>query len=822
MRARALSCAAFLLAMLLLSACRTGTRAPAISPEPEAGAPVAALAGQSRAYVLAAHLSAVPGPGAEARTGDVVMENGPAVFVVAGAGAGRFGPAAGNLIDAALQGGEDRMRLLIPLLGGGTPRHPVYTEVRVESAGGPDVPCAVVAEGALLGEPLVRVGTTYTLFPDSRALLVETRVENGTGEPLPLFGLRDVLCHGRTLRFVPDTGLFPAGRTSSSEWIAFFYEGRAWGVISDEANPMEGAHSAGDSLLRYGTVDILPGESRLYRRRIVVAPGGPEAIRRDARLGGGGAVSHLAVSVVERDGGGPVPRAALYLLPADGSGAVNLLADDAGRAEFRLPAGVYGLGLRAPGRAPVGPVRLECSPGAGYRLTLPMSERAEAALAVRERVNDVVSPTAGRVRIQPAPADGPAFAWEPWCRAALMHGAEEQRVPLPVSGGPLPTECRLVASRGPLYKVAQARVAAFPGQATRLRAVLDRVVDPGEYVAVDFRQHTEASADCALTVRERALLNACEGLQAAVVSDSVFRDLASLPLPGDLCALVPGRRVEVSGVGSFSFYPVTSADGWADDFAAAVSADDSAEGILATIRNLFPGSLVQVDKPLDAGCGVLALTGELPDAEFDALEILSGRDVNGARRLLARWFDLLNDGRWVIATGGSGSRGLAGAEAGVARTFVRCPGEGDVPRLDAVARAIRDLRRAPDAFVTNGPFIEAALNGQPIGSLQTVRAGKARLELRVLAAPWVDVSWVKVYCNGELIQEFPVLPGANPLRCDRAFEVAVTGDCWFVVQAEGDKPMDLVYGTGDPPTPWAVTNPFRVDADGDGLVWPRR
>jgi hypothetical protein len=247
------------------------------------------------------------------------------------------------------------------------------------------------------------------------------------------------------------------------------------------------------------------------------------------------------------------------------------------------------------------------------------------------------------------------------------------------------------------------------------------------------------------------------------------------------------------------------------------------------IREEFPEAIIQVDNPMDERtgffrlCGFDALRGRVSpdvlDADFDALEILSGGDVPAARSALACWFYLLNTGARIIATGGSGSRAVAGEEAGLARTFIYCPDSPGLGPAERVASAIRGLRKCPNAFVTNGPFVHATLDQAVIGSTQTIEGSQAQMQLQILAAPWVDVSRVRIYRNGEVCEEFAVEERGSVVRCDRTLEVEIDGDCWLVVVVEGDRPLLPAYcRSAPPPTSFAVTNPFWVDADGDGQV----
>ncbi len=808
-------------ALVGLSVCAVRPEAPPWrADEPP---PVAALAGTSRARYVAE--APHPGAPAEARPGDLMIENGFVRFVIAAVEDPGRPCWPGNLIDAALQRGEDGMRLLEPLLGAEPPRRPVYTEVKIQNTGGDEEPAIVTAGGHLFGAGRVRVRTSYSLQPDSRALHVETEVENQTGAMLSLFGLRDVLCQGRTVRFVPGIGMFPAGRRATTRWMAFCRGSHAWGIAADRRGPeVESDHLAGSSVLHYGTVDIPAGESQRYGRSVMAAWGGPPAIARLLEPLDAHERARMAITVLERESGKAIPCAWVALRFPGGHESLGVLTDEAGRAELEVPAGKCAAHVLATGYPPAGPLKLGCIAGAMHEVPMPLSKRATVLLTVVSRTGEGTEPTAGRVRLIPQrrtarwAVDGPAFPGTPWSPLALVNGLAARRIPLPCRSEIFPVPSVLVASKGPLYECAYARIQAMPGEERELQAVLERAVDPGDYVAVDFRQRTAASADCALTLKERALINACEGLDAAVVSDSAFQDLFPSAASPEMCALVPGHRVDLPGVGAFSFFPVDGRIARREQFLKALRSGDSAHDVLETMRQLFPKALVQVDQPLDEWRGLLAVQDSVPTAQFDALEILSGHDVDAARRLLPRWFSMLNDGRRVMVTGGSGSRGLVGNEAGCARTFIHCPGAGRPPRRADVIDAILRLKSIPNAFVTNGPFVEAALEGQPPGSTQTLRAGTARLRVKVSAARWIDVQRVKLYRNGELIEQVSVPSGQKARRCDRTFELQVPGDCWFVVVVEGDRGLAPVYGPRGGPTPWAVTNPFWVDADADGDV----
>ena len=821
------------LAVVACAAYGCGTGGPEVVAQPMRPQPVLALAGQSYAQVAADWSSLPPGDDAAGRPGDVVLQNAFVRFVIAAGDRPDLPGARGSIVDAAVQGGEDRMRLLVPLLGEGRLQRPLYASVRVEEPGGLRTRAVAVAEGHLPGRPGVPVKTVYTLAPGSRALEIVTEVRNETGQAITGFTLGDALYHGRTLRFLPDAGLMPAGRKSASPWLAFFADGLCWGVLAGPLGTIEGVHQVGLSELRYGTVDILAGSKQRYTRRLMAAVGRPEQVWRASLRESDDELAPLSIEIVDNKGGGPVADAQV-VFASEGGSPVLMVTDAAGRTEAQVPPGRYLVQAWAPGRPPVGPFGVDCAVGQISRQTLRLSAPARAAVRVQIGEGDLARPVPARVAAYqaarldiPCPPPTP-FPVAGWSGVAFADTRGRALLALSTAYSSASGACVIVATHGPLSSGAAVPAQSVPGQTTEVQMTLERVVDPGAYVAVDMRQHSRASPDCAVTLAERAAANACEGLQAAVVSDpgrgvrTPTLELAGRP------PLIAGLRVEAADGAAFSVYPLSGGAGGGPDVRALRAAD--ASGCLALLRQRFPEAVIQLDNPVDPDHGYFALSGfdprlrrSLPEglsADFDAIELLSRNGLDDVRLSMSHWFRLLNAGRRVFVTGSSGARDVMGAAGGAARTFLRCESEGADPTVSEVEAAIRALRSSPDAFVSNGPFIEATLEGQPIGSTLTAPAQqRVQMALRVYAPAWMDVRRVMVYRNGDVVKDFDLPRPVRALRYDESLELDAARDCWYVVYVEGTRRLPAPYcGRADAPPAFAVTNPFWIDADGDGEV----
>jgi hypothetical protein len=170
------------------------------------------------------------------------------------------------------------------------------------------------------------------------------------------------------------------------------------------------------------------------------------------------------------------------------------------------------------------------------------------------------------------------------------------------------------------------------------------------------------------------------------------------------------------------------------------------------------------------------------------------------------WFTLLGQGKRITATGNSDSHS-AGAEAGLPRTYldVGASADGSMVALD-VDRAM-DAVRAGRGFITNGPIIEATVDGQGPGATVVNENGVFRMVITVKAASWIDVTKVVVRRGGKDQGKSPAIaatidvpPSTDVVRLDNHVQLftGVPDDSYFVVEVFGEKSM------------WPVFSPYEV------------
>lgn len=823
-------------AALAVCGCRTAVTGPGAG---EGASTVFELAGCAVARRISGPQDRIAGPGSEGRVGDIVIENALVRFVVASQG--RSAPA-GCLLDAAVQNGRDRMRLLLPEVGSGRACAPVITAVNIADPGGPERTARVVASGHCIGSPRVLVHTAYELAPDVRRIRMETYVHNRGEEPLEDFHLADRICHGRASRFAEGLGLYPYPGSGRTAWFSFFDGDGAWGIFPAGGERMSARIGAGHAALCYSTVTIPPGGKVSYARYFAAARTSPSEIGELVHLSGFEPLGRLTVQAKQRRASIPVGGALMGIHRGGRAVSLLVLGPD-GRGSCRLPTGRYILIGRSPGRAPVGPVPVYVQPGLERLLTLRFSKRAFVSVSVEEMVDGKPKPTSARITVYrgaqgtsasaPPVLQGPPFPTPDWGRVAFTDESGSVTIPLSPMSALNGAQYLIVASKGPLYNYQVARVRAVPGETCQAKLTLTRMVDAGDYVAVDFRQYAAASPGSALTLRERRLADMAEGLDGAVVAQEDPPKLARRGRDQRLPTLVAGSEFALAGCGSLSLYPLWPTSGRDRlDAGIAAATGRSPTELVAAARRRYPDAIVQLNCPLDVPESFFQRAGDSGNAavpaqgamgvEFDAIELLSGRDIDAARKVLPRWFELLNRGRKVFVTGGSGSEGLLWEQAGMARTYVHLPTSAASASALRLMRATESLRRTPNAFVSTGPFLRATVNGEPIGSVQTVKTGQVTVHLEVWGPPWVQAKTVKVYVNGEVTREVKVPAPKAALQLSRRLKLKLEGDCWLVIVVEGDQAMAPVYmGRGAAAAlPFAVTNPFWIDTDGDGKVTP--
>lgn len=205
--------------------------------------------------------------------------------------------------------------------------------------------------------------------------------------------------------------------------------------------------------------------------------------------------------------------------------------------------------------------------------------------------------------------------------------------------------------------------------------------------------------------------------------------------------------------------------------------------------------------------------------DFDLIQLLPGNRYDEYLLARADWFNMLDAGIFVPATGGSSQSSTDNLALGAVRTFVRI---AEQAKRDNDLTEFWTNAKAGASFVTNGPLITASVNGVSYGE-STTATGQVTVNVTVEAAPWIPVSELRYILNGEVVQ-------AKTLNINRKettrFEETVTltlpagrAANWLVIEA-GATLAELNAGEGVSGTfgrvnkghlPVAFTNPIFIN-----------
>ncbi len=227
---------------------------------------VASRPESASARVIVNESDLLDGTRAEGDLGDVLLENGRAVFIV---GALDHAPedaaAGGHLLDAASSASRLDVLEHVFLTLGDWPRQAVYDSMRVASG---DDDALVVLNGADSEFPDLAVVTRYRLSPGLASLLLETVVTNeGSSERQIAAG--DAIGWGDALHFAPGYGYDITGTTTLyDEWVGA--EGAASYGYCPQSGSMSSTHGIDWTDTRVLQRVLSPGDSVVFRRHLCV------------------------------------------------------------------------------------------------------------------------------------------------------------------------------------------------------------------------------------------------------------------------------------------------------------------------------------------------------------------------------------------------------------------------------------------------------------------------------------------------------------------------------------------------------------------------
>ncbi|MFT4705173.1 MAG: hypothetical protein ACI81R_002881 [Bradymonadia bacterium] len=453
----------------------------------------------------------------------------------------------------------------------------------------------------------------------------------------------------------------------------------------------------------------------------------------------------------------------------------------------------------------------------------------------------------GEVRVAVTDSDGavmPAkvIAWRDGREVSRGYSWPGDAVlPLP------PGDVEISVTRGFEYAPV-ALVATIPdaGGTVELTAQLDRVVDTTGYLSMDGHIHAGPSPDSLVSIPDRLVTVAGEGVEVAVSTDheAIVPWAPSIVELGisEWIATVLGAEVTAALPEHSNAYPFPPA---MDDHPRGRPVrwyGLDVEGLFAASRERG-AEVVALNHPR-AGCNYMCLidydrlTGEArlddpttlgfeEDAvlwswDFDTVEYMNGHrspfvdpDNPNETGHFEDWMSFHNLGKRVTATGVTDVHGFDAQ--GSPRNYFRVDSD-EVSEFtdDDLVTAMLGGR----SLVSAGAFARVSIGSASLGDTVSL-ADSSTLSIEVQALPEIDVTEVLVFANCDEIARLPATDPDGLVKLSAQVALSLEVDAHIVVLGFGQGAMPRGLRDYDPAgVPRFTTNPIFVDVDGDGEFTP--
>lgn len=805
------------LATLAVAACR-----PA-SPE----------VAESRVRVIETPQELLWGPAATGAIGDFMLDNGLVLAVVShDAATSGFAASAGNLVDLApLPDGEDHLNEVFMYLDDEFPRQATYHTIRVVERGGGRKAARVRAVGVDTGNDALRVETDYILEPGAHWVTLETRVTNTASTTYPKYEIGDAVQWGRTEHMAPGEGFDLPGRRVNVDWLCGLGEDTSYAFVPDGPGRFDTFNGSMWSDPIGMVADLPPNTPVTYRRHVVVGRGDTASLAGYVAKLRGDTTGRLTGRVTH--GGEPVRDAQVWVMSAEGNKIAGVArVDRDGWYAIELAPGRYRARAEAPGRTSVssGDGDRTLTPGGTEALSFDMG--AEGTVAWRIEGHDGRAPPVkvailGRGETA-TPRLGPSF----------QAGGAEEYVLSARGVGEMklsPGTYEVVVSRGPEFELIRQEVKVEAGATVLVQGKLQLTVQTPGFISTDLHQHAAPSFDSGISLPDRALSNATEGVEVLVATDhnamTDFRPVIAAAGLGRVVYSIVATEATTHSVGHFNALPMqlqpgkprggmVDVEGW------------TPRQIFDFVRGLAPPgaeTFIQVNHPRAGKTGYFDLmkvdpkTGVAADpryiTDYEGVEVVVMGKHDETARAMEDWFNLLRQGHRITGTGTSDSHTISLRPVGWPRTYV-CVEDDTPPRLD-VAEFTHALR-AGCATVSNGPVVTIHSGETRMGGLAAAPTGDLEVDIEVRAAGWIGTDRILLYVDGKVAEELPIAPERTQVRYRGRRKVHCDADCFVVAWVDSNETLEPVIARRQHiyPLPVAVTNPIYVDVDGDGRFNP--
>jgi hypothetical protein len=151
------------------------------------------------------------------------------------------------------------------------------------------------------------------------------------------------------------------------------------------------------------------------------------------------------------------------------------------------------------------------------------------------------------------------------------------------------------------------------------------------------------------------------------------------------------------------------------------------------------------------------------------------------------------------------------------------PEDGEITPEGADPLRVAEAIVAGRAQISLGAWAQIDVEGAGLGELASAtlnadgEGSSARINLKVQALPEIDVRWIYLLVNCDLVHTWEASDPEGLVKLDTEYTLEVSEDAWVTVVAFGDEPMPAgLKDYNAQRVPRLVTNAIYIDADLDG------
>jgi hypothetical protein len=409
----------------------------------------------------------------------------------------------------------------------------------------------------------------------------------------------------------------------------------------------------------------------------------------------------------------------------------------------------------------------------------------------------------------------------------------------------VPGEYEFSVLRGYEYIPVTGKIKIEPGMTADIKTVLVHAVDTTGFLSADMHIHAGPSGDNKISIPERIVTAAVEGLEVAVATDheALIPWQPAVYETGleDWVTTVLGQEVTATIPEHVNMFPVESRFDLNARGGPVEWYELNIDELYNAIRERGAG-IVQLNHPrgymviidYDRRTGKARMKhpehiGLEPDDilwswNFDSVEYQNGNQRvfmdpknKWSTGTFEDWMSFINHGHRITAVSNTDAHDWT--KPGLPRSYF--PSSTDSP-ADFKEEELVNAIKAGKIITSTGAFARVALNNEAeMGDTVITDSGTVDLWIHIESIPQIDVSHFKVFVNCDEVLNVKLDDTSEVINYDGHLDIPVREDSQIVVLGFGKEFLPRGFPQFDPlGVPRFTTNPIYVDQNGDGWEPP--